>query len=106
MKKKDAVKFIPMRSGEPVFEMIPPPNRLEDLSQAAIDALESALSRRDKTGCADKVAVDAAKFVVSGSSAKDSDEYKKMLSSFRELIMKSRKGAVTGEDKVGTLDEA
>lgn len=88
---KDEIKMVPFVNGEPIYKEKPFPQDVVDLSPDAIVALQSALGRRDKMGFADKVAVDAAKFVISSGTVKDSDEYKKMLGSFRELIMKSRK---------------
>jgi ABC-type Na+ efflux pump permease subunit len=89
--KKKVIEMIPYVGDEPVYKEKPFPQNVADLTPDAIKALKSALQRVDKTGCADKVAVDAAKFVVASGTVKDSDEYKKMLSSFREMIMKSRK---------------
>ncbi len=90
--------MIPMIGEETVYKTKPFPSKIEDLTDDAIKTLQSALKRVDKTGLADKVAVDAAKFVVSSGSVKDSDEYKKMLGSFRELIMKSRKKELSADE--------
>ena len=90
MDKKDIVKMIPTVNGEPVY-VAESQEMLGDLIPSAIDTIKSALGRRDKFGFADKVALDGAKFVFTAASAKDSDEYKSMLLSFREMIMKSRK---------------
>jgi len=74
-----------------------------DLQPYAIQTLKSALNRVDKTGLPDKIAVDAAKFVAASSGEKDSNEYKNMLSSFRELVIATRKNKEL--DALKTIEE-
>ena len=61
------------------------------LKSDALYALKSALSRKDKLGFADKVAVDAAKTVLNLASATDTKDYEKMLKDLRSVITASRK---------------
>jgi len=71
------------------------PEKIEDLKDEALLTLQQALGATDKMGSPSKVAVDAAKFIYSESSIKDSDDYKKMIEQFRGIIVKQRK--TTGE---------
>lgn len=67
------------------------PEKIEDLKEEALLTLKQALGATDKMGSPSKVAVDAAKFIYSESSIKDSDDYKKMIEQFRGIIVKQRK---------------
>lgn len=105
MKKEKPLEFIPTIAGEPIFKMKEQPQELGDLQPEAIKTLSAALGRVDKTGLPDKIAVDAAKFVSSASGAKDSNEYKKMLQSFRELVVSTRKNKGVEAEKTIELEE-
>ncbi len=64
---------------------------IEELQPYALLVLERAMKRKDKLGFPDKLAVESAKFVSNTSSVTDTNEYKKMLTTFRNVIIKSRK---------------
>ena len=78
-------------TGEIKLEILPDILKIEELKSEALQTLKHALKATDKTGTPSKVAVDAAKFIHASSSIKDSDEYKKMISSFRDIVMSHRK---------------